>query len=114
MKRLILITFALACFLAPGPVAAQSFEFPVEHQRMLQKDRGTLLITSERIEYKTDRKNESRSWRYQDIQQITIESPEVLEITTYEDQKQILGRDRVFRFKLLGGKITPEISALLM
>src|SRR5262249_30230407 len=51
---------------------------------------------------------------YKDIQQIKIESPTVLEILTYEDQRRMLGRDRIFRFRLLEGKITPEVSALLV
>jgi len=64
-----------------------------------------LIITPDKIEYKTSHKDESRSWRYVDIQQIKIESPIEIEIMTYEDQKQLLGRDRVFKFKLLEGEI---------
>src|SRR5215471_514220 len=113
MKRLILTIFALTFFLAPKLAAAQNFEFPVERERLLQNHRGTLVITAEGVEYKTSQKNESRSWRYKDIQQIKIESPTVIEILTYEDQRRMLGRDRIFRFRLLEGKITPEVSALL-
>ncbi len=114
MKRRMLMIFASVFLLAPVTAAAQSFEFPVERERLLRNHRGTLVITPDGIEYRTDQKNESRSWRYKDIQQIKIESPTVLEILTYEDQRQMLGRDRIFRFRLLEGKITPEVSALLV
>src|SRR5215475_8382957 len=114
MKRRMLLIFASVFFLAPVMAAAQSFEFQVERELLLRNHRGTLVITQDGIEYRTDQKNESRSWRYKDIQQIKIESPTVLEILTYEDQRQMLGRDRIFRFRLLEGKITPEVSALLV
>jgi hypothetical protein len=114
MRKLTLLTFAATLFFATKLAAAQSFEFPVERERMLRDHRGTLVITPEKIEYKTEHKGESRSWRYVDIQQIKIESPTELEIMTYEDKKRMLGRDRIFKFKLLEGKITPEISALLV
>jgi hypothetical protein len=116
MKRLILVTLALT-FLTPK-AAAQNFEFPVERERLFQNHRGTLVITPDGIEYRAAQKNESRSWRYMDIQQIKIESPTEIEILTYEDQWRMLGpmlgRDLVFRFRLLEGKITPGLSALLM
>lgn len=114
MKRRMLVIFASVLLLPPVTAAAQSFEFPVERERLLRNHRGTLVITPDGIEYRTDQKNESRSWPYKDIQQIKIESPTVLEILTYEDQRQMLGRDRIFRFRLLEGKITAEVSALLV
>ncbi len=114
MKKPAFLVLAAIFSLAPKLVAAQSFEFLVEHKRTLRNHRGTLLITSEKIEYRTAHQGESRSWQYVDIQQIKIESPTELEIMTYEDQKLMFGRDRVFKFKLLEGKITSEISALLV
>jgi hypothetical protein len=114
MKRLIIVIFASVFLLLPAMAAAQSFEFPVERERMFRNHRGTLIISADGIEYRTSQKNESRSWRYKDIQQIKIESPTEIEILTYEDQPRMLGRDRIFRFRLLEGKITPEISALLV
>jgi hypothetical protein len=103
-----------AFFLAPKLVSAQSFEFPVEHQHTFRNCRGTLTITSDKIEYKTTHKKDSRAWRYIDIRQIKIASPTALEIVTYEDQRRTIGRDRIFQFRLLEGQITQEVSALLM
>src|SRR6266508_4453346 len=105
MKRRMLVIFAAVFFLAPAMATAQSFEFLVERERIFRNHRGTLVITPDGIEYRASQKNESRSWRYTDIQQIKIESPTELEILTYEDQRRMLGRDRIFRFRLLEGKI---------
>src|SRR5262249_61906161 len=95
VKRLILVIFGSMFLLLPVMAAAQSFEFPVERELLLRNHRGTLVITKDGIEYRTDQKNESRSWRYKDIQQIKIGSPTVLELLTYEDQRQRLVRARL-------------------
>lgn len=114
MKRLILIAVAGSLLLAVKSAMAQSFELLVEHEHAMRNCRGTLVITLERIEYRTDHKKDARSWRYTDLRQIKIKSPASIELAGYEDQKRMIGRDRVFKFKTLEGKITPEISALLM
>ena len=113
MRKLFVI-FAAAFFFAPKLVAAQSFEFSVEHQHTFRNCRGTLTITADKIEYETTHPKDSREWRYVDIRQIKVVSPTALEIVTYEDQRRMLGRDRIFKFRLLKGEITQEISALLM
>jgi hypothetical protein len=113
MKRRMLVIFALVFPLLSVIAAAQSFEFSVEREGLLRNHSGRLVIKADGIEYSADQKNESRSWRFTDIQQIKIESPTEIEILTYEDQRQMLGRDRIFRFRLLEGKVTAEISALL-
>ncbi|MBI3951008.1 MAG: hypothetical protein HY314_11205 [Acidobacteria bacterium] len=114
MKRIMLLILAASFFVGPALAQGQSVEFPVEHLRTLRNTRGTLLITADKIEYKTTDENDSRVWRYLDIRQIKIASPTRLEITTYEDDPRLLGRDRIFKFKLLQGQITPDVSALLM
>ncbi|MGE0883414.1 MAG: hypothetical protein AB7P14_07725 [Blastocatellales bacterium] len=113
MWRLSLILFAVI-FFAAQPAAAQSYEFPVEHEHTLRSCRGKLIITPEKIEYQTEHKDHARVWRYDELQQIKVESPKKLELVSYEDQKWRLGLDRVFKFKLLEGEITAEISALLL
>jgi hypothetical protein len=113
MKR-ILYAFILVILSAPIVAKGQSFEFSAEHQHALRNCRGTLSITAEKIEYQTAHKEDSRSWRYVEIRQLKIVSPTELEITSYEDQRRMLGRDRIFKFKLLDGQISPQISALFM
>ena len=113
MKRMTIIIF-IAAFFAVKPVSAQSFELFVEHEHMLRNCRGTLTIAPEKIEYKTDHKEDSRTWNYAELKQIKVESPTSIELVSYEDQKRMLGRDRIFKFKVFGGEISSEASALLM
>ena len=113
MYRLTLILF-MALFFAARPAMAQSYEFAVEHDHTFGSCRGKLIITPERIEYRTEYKEHSREWRYTDLRQIKIASPKRVELASYEDQKWRMGFDHVFEFKLLEGAITSEISALLV
>lgn len=113
MKRMMLI-IVIAAFFGMKPAAAQSFELSVEHEHTLRNCRGKLVITPEKIEYQTDHKPDARIWEYVEIRQITVVSPVELQLATYEDQKQMAGRDRIFKFRLLEGRITPEISSLLL
>ena len=113
MKSIFTALFLLLIF-TPMPTAGQSYEFAAEHLHTLRNCRGTLIITPERIEYQTSEKRDARIWEYVEIRQITVVSPIELELATYEDQKRMAGRDRIFKFRLLEGRITPEISALLL
>jgi hypothetical protein len=113
MKKILYAIF-LMFLSAPLAAQAQSFEYVVEHQHTLLNCSGTLTICADKIEYQTTHKEDARVWRYEDIRQIKIQSPTRLEITSYEDQKRMLGRDRIFKFKLLVGQISPEVSALFV
>jgi hypothetical protein len=113
MYKLKLAISTWALLLMASPAAAQSYSFVVEHQHALRGCRGTLVISPNRIEYKTDHVKDARAWQYADLQEIKIESPTSIELVSHEDQRLQLGRDRVFKFKLLEGEITPEVSALL-
>jgi hypothetical protein len=112
MKRIafiVLLTLGLAL-----PAMAQRFEFPVEHEHTLRNCRGKLIITEDKMEYQTDHKKDAQSWQYTELRQLKVLSPVALELVTYEDQMRLAGRDRIFKFTLLSGQITPEITALLM
>src|SRR5262245_40874985 len=113
MHRLTLILF-VALFFAAQPAMAQSYEFAVEHDHTFGGCQGKLIITPERIEYRTEYKEHSREWRYTDLRQIKIVSPKKMELASYEDRKWRMGLDRIYEFKLLEGEITSEISALLV
>lgn len=99
-------------WLAPSAFT-QSFTLQVEHTHTLRNCRGTLVITPEKIAYQTTEKRDAQTWEYREIRQLIVVSPIELELATYEDQPRMIGRDRVFKFRLLEGRITPEISALL-
>lgn len=114
MDKLKMVIFTGALLFIASPAAGQSYSFAVEHQHALRGCRGTLVISPDRIEYKTDHVKDARAWQYADLRQLKIESPTTIELVSYEDQRLQFGRDRVFRFRLFDGKVTPEISALLM
>lgn len=113
MKRMILIIFVAAFFIVK-PAAAQIVVLSVSHEHTFRACRGHLMITPEKIEYQTVHKEDSWIWSYSDLKQIKIESPTTIELVSYEDQKPMLGRDRIFRFKVLEGEISSETSALLI
>ena len=105
---------ALTVLLTTVPAAAQSYEFPVEHDHTLRSCRGALVISPEKVEYKTAHAKHARAWGYAELQQVRVESKTRLELLTYEDEKWLAGRDREWSFRLLEGEITPVISALLL
>lgn len=113
MWRLSFILFA-NIFFTTQTAAAQSHEFPVAHEHTLRSCRGKLVITPERIEYQTEHREHARTWRYTDLRQIKVASPKQLELVSYEDQKWRLGLDRIFKFKLRAGELTPALSSLLL
>lgn len=109
-----LLGISLMFLVAANSAAAQSFEFNVERERTLRDQTGKLVITPDRIEYQTPRKGESRVWRYNELREIKVLAPARIELHSYEDRKRMLGADIVYKFKLLDGEITPELSALLL
>jgi hypothetical protein len=113
MYKLSLFVCVLTLLFGASPAAAQQFELSVEHEHTLRNCQGTLVITPEQIEYKTSHKHAVQRWRYTEIQQLKVEGSNALKLVSYDDQKRLLGRDRLYKFRLLNGEITPEISALL-
>jgi hypothetical protein len=113
MKRIV-IGAGLLILCAASSALAQSYEFKVERDRMLRNQQGRLTISPEKIEYQADNESESHSWRYDDLRQIKVESPRRIELISYEDQKWKLGLDRIYKFKIIEGEITPAINALLV
>ena len=90
----------LLLFAAAPPASAQSYTVEVRHQHWHKGAMGTLRISPEEIsfeEHGKKGKTDSRSWRYEEIQQLEV-SPSELRILTYEDSKWKLGRDREYIF----------------
>lgn len=114
MKQLVIVLLGAAIWIAPRGATAQTFEFQVDHEHLLRNCHGTLVITPGKIEYRASDKKDSRTWSYEDIRQIKLVSPTRLEIVTYEDQRRLLGRDRIFKFRLRRGRLTQEVAAVLM
>lgn len=80
--------------------SAQTYTYEVRHQHWRKGAMGTLRISPEGIsfdEHGKKAKADSRSWRYEEIQQLTV-GPSELRILTYEDSKWKFGRDREYIF----------------
>jgi hypothetical protein len=63
---------------------AVSLLVPVKHLRPMAGSEGTLAFGAEAIVYSTPAKDESRTWRYSDIESIGSSGPFQLTITTLE------------------------------
>jgi hypothetical protein len=85
-----------------GPV----WSVPVKHLgRMTLKLRttgseGTLAFDSGKITYSTATRDDSRAWRYSDIDSISSSGPFQLTITTFEQARSHYGDRRGFNFQL--------------
>lgn len=82
---------------APGTI---EWELPVKLLGAIQGSEGVLLVGLDRIVYKTDRLRNSRSWRYQDIENISTSDPYQFTLTSYEHDRQSYGSMRAFNFQL--------------
>jgi hypothetical protein len=63
-------------------------------------EQGVLQVGSNEIVYSPARKGESRTWRYEDIDNISSSGPFQLTIVTYERSKSDYGNRKQFNFQL--------------
>jgi hypothetical protein len=82
------------------PQASVLWEIPVKLQGTLKGSEGVLQVGPEHIVYKTDQKEASRTWRYQDLENISTSGPYQLTLTTYERAKTHYGSLKGFNFQL--------------
>jgi hypothetical protein len=76
------------------------WELPVKHLLRLGGDEGVLQVGSDAIVYKSADKAGSRTWRYEDIENIASSGPFDLTITTFERAKTHYGNLKGFNFEL--------------
>jgi hypothetical protein len=76
------------------------WEIPVKHLLRFGGDEGILQVGTGAIVYKSAKKEETRTWRYQDIDNITSSGPFQLTITTFERAKLQYGSRKAFNFEL--------------
>ncbi len=62
-------------------------EVPVKLQGRFAGSEGLLLIGEDRIVYQSDKKEQSRTWRYEDVDNISTSGPYQLTLTTIEGAK---------------------------
>ncbi len=76
------------------------WEMPVKHLLRFGGDQGVLTFGDDRVVYASDKKQESRTWRYPDIDSISSSGPFQLTITTYERALGHYGSLKGFNFQL--------------
>jgi hypothetical protein len=84
----------------PGHLSNILWEVPVKHLRRFGGDEGVLQVGTDMIVYKSADKAESRTWRYDDIENIASSGPFDLTITTFERAKTHYGNLKGFNFEL--------------
>lgn len=80
----------------PGAV----WELPVKLLGAIRGSEGLLQVGPDRIVFKTDRPGQSRTWRYQDIENVSTSDRYQLTLTTYERAKTHYGSRKGFNFQL--------------
>jgi hypothetical protein len=76
------------------------WEIPVKLLGTIQGSEGILQVGPDRIVYKTDRPRQSRTWRYQDIENVSTSDRYQLTLTTFERAKTHYGSMKGFNFQL--------------
>ena len=76
------------------------WEIPVKHLHPLVGDEGVLQVGTDEITYKSAKTNESRTWRYEDIDNIGSSGPFQLTITTFEHARMHYRSRKSFEFEL--------------
>ena len=84
----------------PSAVSDPLWEIPVKHLLRFGGDEGVLQAGPEEIVYMSEKNGASRTWRYQDIENISSSGPFQLTITTYERAKTHYGDLKGFNFEL--------------
>jgi hypothetical protein len=76
------------------------WEIPVKHLRRFGGDEGVLQVGPGAVVYRSADQDASRTWRYEDIENISSSGPFQLTITTYERAKLHYGNLKGFDFEL--------------
>lgn len=76
------------------------WEIPVKLLGAIKGSEGVLQVGADRIVYKTDRPRHSRTWRYEDIENVSTADRYQLTLTTYERAKTHYGSMKGFNFQL--------------
>jgi hypothetical protein len=76
------------------------WELPVKLLGTLQGSEGVLQVARDCVVYKTGRPRQSRTWRLQDIENVSTSGRYQLTLTTYERAKMQYGSMKGFNFQL--------------
>jgi hypothetical protein len=91
-----------------------SLSVQVRHEHFRKGAVGQMEVGETSISFNEAGKNSTHSWtwKYEDIQQLTL-SPHELRILTYDDQKWQFGRDREFTFDHVPQDFALQVYAML-
>ncbi len=76
------------------------WQIDVKHELGLKGSEGVLAVGTDRIVYKSGKPEDSRTWRYADIENISMEGPFQLTLTTFERARTHYGNRKNFQFQL--------------
>ncbi len=76
------------------------WEIPVKHLGRIGGSEGLLIVGETHIVYQTGRKDEARTWRYGDLDNISTSGPFNLTLTTFERAWSHYGNRKDFNFQL--------------
>jgi hypothetical protein len=82
---------------APAASAASLWSVPVKHRGGAD---GSLAFADDLVVYASPARNESRTWRYRDIDGVSSSGPFQLTITTFERAREHYNDRRDFNFEL--------------
>ena len=86
--------------LAAGDKVAPLWSVPVKRLGRIRGSEGVLEVAADRIVYNTGKKDQSRTWRFRDIDNISTSDPFQLTVTTFERSKLEYGNRKGFNFEL--------------
>jgi len=84
----------------PDPEVKPLWEIPVKHLGRLRGSEGELVVGADRIVYRSDTPGEPRTWRYEDVVNISSSGPFQLTVTTFERARATYGGRKDFNFQL--------------
>ncbi|MCL5742514.1 MAG: hypothetical protein M1541_01110 [Acidobacteria bacterium] len=73
---------------------------PAKHLTRFGGSQGELIFGRDRVVFETDKKNDSRTWRYSDIDSVSTSGPFQLTLTTFERARSHYGDRKGFNFQL--------------
>lgn len=76
------------------------WEIPVKLLGTVTGSEGILRVGPDHVVYATERESQSRTWRYQDIENVSASGPFQLTLTTFERAKLHYGSLKGFNFQL--------------
>ena len=114
IKYLSIYAIMGACFvlLSALQVSAQEFRYRVRLDRLIGHRNGELIISTDQVEFRAKKEDESRSWTYGEIKLFEILSSTRVRVWTYQNRK-LMGQEESFSFNIVEGRIDQQASDFL-